>query len=137
PVEKGAAFRTARLALTKSGTSTLELAIAGVPMVAGYKVSSLEAMVARAMIKVPSVILANLVLGENVVPEFLQEKCTGERLSQALIPLFGDSAERRKQLAAFARMDEIMAIGGSSASDRAAEIVLDLAGLSATMRRKQ
>ncbi|HET7849951.1 MAG TPA: lipid-A-disaccharide synthase [Pseudolabrys sp.] len=128
PDLKNAAFRTARLALTKSGTSTLELALAGVPMVAGYKVSAFEAMVARAMIKVPSVILANLVLGENVVPEFLQEECTGARLGEALIPLFADSPERRRQTAAFARLDRIMEIGTSSASDRAATIVLKLAG---------
>ena len=46
PAEKDAAFRTARAALTKSGTSTLELAVAGVPMVAGYKVSLAEELVA-------------------------------------------------------------------------------------------
>ncbi len=136
PEQKSAAFRNARLALTKSGTSTLELALAGVPMVAGYKVSALEAMVARAMIEVPSVILANLVLGENVVPEFLQEQCTGERLSEALVPLFGDSAKRRRQLAAFARLDEIMEIGQSSASHRAAEIVLNFVGARPRLRRQ-
>ncbi|HEU4659452.1 MAG TPA: lipid-A-disaccharide synthase [Pseudolabrys sp.] len=127
PAEKDEAFRTARLALTKSGTSTLELAIAGIPMVAAYKVSSLEAMVARLMIKVPSVILANLVLSENVVPEFLQGDCTGARLAGALLPLFSDSPERRRQLAAFARLDAIMEIGTASASARAAEIVLKTA----------
>ena len=71
--EKDAAFRMARAALAKSGTSTLELALAGVPMVAAYKVPLLEEVVARLLITVPSVILANLVLGENVVPEF----CSG------------------------------------------------------------
>jgi len=128
PAQKNVAFRRARVALTKSGTSTLELAIAGVPMVAAYKVSAPEAVIARLMIKVSSAILTNLVLGENVVPEFLQEECNGERLARALIPLFSDTPERRHQLAAFARLDNIMEIGSLvSASDRAATVVLELA----------
>ncbi|MFG3757310.1 hypothetical protein ACGE32_33740, partial [Klebsiella pneumoniae] len=70
--EKRAAFRAARAALAKSGTVTLELALAGVPMVTAYKGSAFEAWVARRMVRVPTVILANLVIGDSVVPEFLQ-----------------------------------------------------------------
>jgi lipid-A-disaccharide synthase len=70
PTEKDAVFRTARAALTKSGTSTLELAVAGVPMVAAYKVPLFEEAIARLFLKVESIILANLVLGENVVPVY-------------------------------------------------------------------
>jgi lipid-A-disaccharide synthase len=124
---KQAAFRCARLALAKSGTVTLELALAGVPMVAGYKVSAFEAFVARRMIRVPSVILANLVLGENIVPEFLQGACTPDALVGALLPLLRDTPERRRQAEAFARLDAIMQIGGARPSDRAAEIVLETA----------
>jgi lipid-A-disaccharide synthase len=127
PAEKLAAFRTARAALAKSGTVTLELALAGVPMVAGYKVSALEAFVARRMIRVPSVILANLVLGENVVPEFLQENCTPAALADALVPLLADTLARRRQVDAFARLDTIMQIGQSRPSQEAAKIVLDVA----------
>ena len=105
PGEKDAAFRTARAALTKSGTSTLELAVAGIPMVAAYKVPLFEEMVGRMLIKVQSVILANLVLGENVVPEFLQRDFTPERLAAALMPLLSDTPERRRQIEAFARLD--------------------------------
>jgi lipid-A-disaccharide synthase len=127
PHEKQAGFRTARAALAKSGTVTLELALAGVPMVAAYKVSAFEAAVARRMIRVPSVILANLVLGENVVPEFLQEACTPVALADALVPLIADTPERRRQLDAFARLDAIMQIGTTRPSDRAAGIVLEFA----------
>lgn len=127
PEEKLAAFRVARAALAKSGTVTLELAIAGVPMVTAYKVSPPEAFLARRLIKVPSVILANLVLGENVVPEFLQEDCTPDKLAEALFPLLGDTPERRRQSEAFARLDAIMEIGTAEPSDRAAEIVLAMA----------
>jgi lipid-A-disaccharide synthase len=129
PAEKHAAFRIARAALAKSGTVTLELAVAGVPMVTAYKASRLEAFVARRVIRVPSVILANLVLGENVVPEFLQEACTPEGLAGALVPLIADGPARQRQAEAFARLDAIMQIGTLVPSTRAAEIVL------AAMRR--
>ena len=125
--EKQAAFRIARAALAKSGTVTLELALAGVPTVGAYRVSWLEAVVGRRLIKVSSVILANLVLGENVVPEFIQEACTAENLAAALVPLFGDTPERRRQVEAFSRLDTIMEIGSHAPAARAAEIVIDAA----------
>jgi lipid-A-disaccharide synthase len=127
--EKRAAFRIARAALAKSGTVTLELALAGVPMVTAYRTGSVEAWILRRAIKVNSVILANLVIGENVVPEFLQEDCTPEKLSQALHEVIGDTALRQKQLEGFAKIDAIMSTGNQSPSARAADIVL------ATMRK--
>lgn len=126
--DKHAAFRAARAALVKSGTSTLELALAGVPMVAAYKVPLVEELIARLLVKVPSVILANLVLGDKVVPEFLQTDCTPDRLADALLPLITDTPERRRQVDAFARLDAIMEIGKASPSDRAVAVVLDCAG---------
>jgi len=127
--EKRAAFRIAHAALAKSGTVTLELALSGVPMVTAYRTGSAEAFILRRAIKVNSVILANLVIGENVVPEFLQEDCTPEKLSQVLRELLGDSALRRKQLEGFAKIDQIMSTGNQPPSVRAADIVL------ATMRK--
>ncbi len=124
PDKKQAAFRIARAALAKSGTVTLELAVAGVPMVTAYKVTAFEAPIARRLIKAPSAILANLVLGENVVPEFMQEDCTVENLTRALMPLFSDRPERQRQLYAFARLDSVMEIGVAHPSVRAADIVL-------------
>jgi lipid-A-disaccharide synthase len=124
--EKHAAFRIARAALAKSGTITLELALAGVPTVAAYKVSALEyyAVGRRILQRLPSIILANLLLGENVVPELLQQHCTAERLAAALVPLFDDTPQRRRQIEAFARLDAIMEIGANSPAARAADIVL-------------
>lgn len=122
--DKEAAFRVARVALAKSGTVTLELALAGIPMVAAYKVTAAEAWVARRMVRVPSAILANLVIGENVVPEFIQEECTAERVAAALVPLIADTPERQRQLAAFSRLDMIMEISGEDPGLRAAEIVI-------------
>jgi lipid-A-disaccharide synthase len=127
PAEKYAAYRAARAALAKSGTSTLELALAGVPMVAAYRVSWLEEQVARRMITLPTVILANLVLGEQVVPEFLQGDCTAGRLAAALLPLLGDTPERRRQIAAFGRLDAVMGLGEGAPSERAAAVVANYA----------
>ena len=127
--EKRAAFRIARAALAKSGTVTLELAIAGVPMVTAYRGGAVEAWIVRRAIKVNSVILANLVVGENVVPEFLQHDCTPEKLSPALRDVLDDTPLRRRQVEAFATIDKIMATGSQPPSVRAADIVL------ATMRK--
>ena len=82
------------------------------------------------------VILANLVIGENVVPEFLQFDCTPEKLSAALVKLLGDTAERRRQIEAFNRLDTIMEIGRAAPSDRAATLVLDCAGSPAQPERE-
>jgi lipid-A-disaccharide synthase len=122
--EKRAAFRTARAALAKSGTVTLELALAGVPMVTAYRVGEIEAFILRRVIKVQSVILANLVIGDNVIPEFLQEACTAENLAPALREVLGETDSRRRQRDAFARLDAIMSTGAASPSVRAADIVL-------------
>ena len=97
-------------------------------MVAAYKVSFLEEMVGRLLINVQSYILANLVVGENVVPQFLQYQCTPEALGGALLPLLTDTPERNVQVEAFRRLDRIMAIGGPAPSDRAAALVLQSSG---------
>jgi len=122
--EKRAAFRIAHTALAKSGTVTLELALAGVPMVAAYRAGAAEAWILRRAINVTSVILANLVLGENVVPEFLQQDCTSEKLLGALREVLTDSPLRQRQLKAFTRIDGIMSTGNQPPSVRAADIVL-------------
>lgn len=130
PAEKWMTFRRARAALAASGTVTLELALAAVPTVAAYRLSPFEAMVARAVRlrkKLPSVILANLTLGENVFPEFLQEDCTPDRLAGALLPLLSDTPARRRQTEALSRLDAIMGIGGAAPSAKAAAAILDLA----------
>jgi lipid-A-disaccharide synthase len=129
PAEKWAAFRSARAALAASGTVTLELALAGVPTVAAYRVTLIEEIIARAARinkRLASVILANLVIGENVVPELLQRDCTPQQIADALVPLLSETPERRRQIEAFAHLDRIMALD-MVPSAKAAAIVLDLA----------
>jgi len=122
--EKRAAFRIAHAALAKSGTVTLELALAGVPMVTAYRTGAMEAFILQRAIKVNSVILANLVIGENVIPEFLQANCTAAKLAPALREILDQSAARRKQVEAFAKIDAILSTGIQPPSVRAADIVL-------------
>ena len=124
--DKRTAFRMARAAFAKSGTVTLELAVAGVPMVAAYKGGEVEAWIARRVIRSASVILANLVVGENVVPEYIQQDCTPDKLAPALRAVLGDTPMRQRQVAAFAKLDGIMDTGKMSPSVGAAEIVLSM-----------
>jgi lipid-A-disaccharide synthase len=125
--EKRAAFRTARAALAASGTVTLELALAGVPTVVAYRVGLLNELIYRSFVRVPTIVLANLVLGENVMPEIVQRDATPERLAAALASLIEDTPERQRQLAAFARIDEVMRIGTARPSEAAADIVVEVA----------
>ena len=129
PAEKWAAFRTARAALAASGTVTLELALSGVPTVAAYRVPLVEEVVLRLMIERPrphSMILANLAVGENIMPEFLQRDCIADRLADSLLPLLSDTPERQRQVEGFRRLDQIMALDVAP-SAKAAAVVIEVA----------
>lgn len=125
--DKIAAFRLARAALAASGTVTLELGLAGTPMVVAYRVDPLAARL-RFLLKVHSVVLTNLVLGENAFPEYLQEECRADAIAPALASLLDDTAARRAQLDALARIPDKMLLADGTPSDRAASIVLAAAG---------
>lgn len=125
---KLAVFRQARAALAASGTVTLELALACVPMVVAYKVAPFETWL-KYVVKVPSIVLPNLILGERIVPEFIQHDCTPQRLAEALGPLLAQGPGRSAQLAAYDRLDQLMRPkGDEEPSRRAAQIVLTLIG---------
>ena len=123
---KLAAFRQARAALAASGTVTLELALAQVPLVAAYRGAAWEAMIARRLIKLPSVILPNLILGRNVVPEFIQNDATPQALSRNLLDLLADGRARQRQLEGFAEVETIMRMAGASPAANAVEAALAL-----------
>jgi lipid-A-disaccharide synthase len=123
--EKYAAMRLARAALAASGTVTLELALAQTPSVVAYRVDKLIANL-RFLLKVPSVVLANLVLGKNVYPEYLQEACTADALAAAILPLLDDTFERRAQMKALADTPGKLRLASSSPSIAAADTVLSV-----------
>ena len=127
---KYAAFRQARAALAASGTVTLELALAGVPMVVAYRVSKLEEQL-KHIIRVPSIVLPNLILGENVIPELIQEAANPASLADALAPLLSATPARSLQKIALTRLDGLMILpGGDTPSARAARIVVEAAARS-------
>jgi lipid-A-disaccharide synthase len=127
--EKFAAFRRARAALAASGTVTLELALAGVPVVAGYRVPLVEEMIARLLVKIRMATLPNLLLGERVLPELLQRDCTAGNLAAALLPLLDSGTARVRQTEAFRRLDRVLETGGELPSARAARVLLEIAGV--------
>lgn len=123
---KLAAFRSARAALAASGTVTLELALAQVPTVAAYRGAGWEAAIARRLIKLPSVILPNLILGRSVVPEFIQEDATAQTLADRLEAALAEGEDRQRQLAGFAEVETIMRSAGESPAANAVEAALAL-----------
>lgn len=100
-------FKTARAALACSGTVTLELALAGVPMAAAYKSDFITRRLER-FIVAWSAILPNLILDRPVVPEDIDAMARPQRLVRRLEQLLDDSAERKAQLAGFQHLRELM-----------------------------
>jgi lipid-A-disaccharide synthase len=124
--DKHDGYAAAEAALTKSGTSTLELALAGVPMAVTYRVNPLSAAMARRMIRVKHVAMVNLLAGRQVVPELLQQDCTPEQLAATLRLLMTSAAEANAQRDAFASVLSGLRPPRGLPSDAAAREVLDL-----------
>src|SRR5208337_3391795 len=122
--QKFEAFRFARAALAASGTVTLELALAGVPTVGAYKVGLVEEQL-KYLIKVPSILLPNLILGDRSIPEKLQKDCNPDALAAALAAVARDGPARQAQIEALARLDGLMRLeDGTAPSAHAARAVL-------------
>ena len=121
--DKFRAFKLARAALAASGTVTLELALAGTPMVVAYKVDAVMTPLRR-MLKTPSIVLANLVLDEKAFPELIQEYCAPVNLASALAPILDEGPARARQLAALAKIPQRMQLARGTPSEAAADVVL-------------
>jgi lipid-A-disaccharide synthase len=127
--DKHDAWAAATAALAKSGTTSLELALAGVPQVVAYRVNPLTAAIVRRLVTVPHASLVNLLAGETAVPELLQERCTPEALAEALAPLLTDGEAAAAQRAAFTQvLAKLRPPGGLAPSEAAAEAVLSELG---------
>lgn len=124
--EKHDAYAAASAALTKSGTSTLELALAGVPMAVTYRVNPVTAMIARRLIRVPHVAMVNLLAGRAVVPELLQQDCTSAKLAATITTLLTDQAAADGQRDGFHAAIASLAVPAGTPADAAAAAVLAL-----------
>ena len=118
----------ARAALVKSGTSTLQAALSGTPLVVTYRVHPVTFFMAERLVRVPHVGLVNLVAGERIAPELLQNDATPERLAAALLPLLGDTPERQQAITGLARVRDLLTPpdAGRSAADREADLAAEL-----------
>lgn len=119
-------FRAADAALCKSGTTTLEAAVAGCPLVVAYRTSPITYAAAKWLVKIPNIGLVNVVAGERLVPEFVQDALQPFAVADALAPLLDkQSDERRKMIAGLAAVRT--ALGTPGAAARAATMAVELA----------
>jgi lipid-A-disaccharide synthase len=122
------AMAAATVALACSGTVTTELAMAGCPMVVGYRLNALTVAILRRIIKVRFATLFNIAADRAVAPEFLQGDLTAEKLVAALRPRLDDPVLRARQVAdQYAALD-ILGRGGPNPAEASADVIVSLLG---------
>ncbi len=121
--EKFACFERADAALVASGTATLELALWGVPMAVGYMLDPIARRL-KWLGEVDSIVLPNLVLGKNIVPEFIDDDCEPNRLSDAVLPLMENGPAQNAQLDSFKELQSLCSVAPKQPAELAAELVL-------------
>ena len=124
--DKHDAFAASEAALTKSGTSTLELALAGVPMLVTYRVNPITAAIARRLVKVKYASLVNLLAGHELVPELIQGASTPTRLAATLETLLTNPEAAKAQRDGFRTVLDSLRPAQGSPSEAAADAVLEL-----------
>lgn len=122
--EKHDAFQACEAALAASGTIAVELAVAGVPTVIGYRVNPLTAWLASRILKIKYVSLPNLLLDRPLLPELLQHHLTADSIASNLGPLLEDDATRQRQLDGFAEVVGLLTPESETPSMVAARAIL-------------
>jgi lipid-A-disaccharide synthase len=118
-------LRHATAALVKSGTTTLEAALARTPFVVAYRMNPASYALAKRLVKVPHIALANLVANERVVPELVQDAASPEALRDELLPLLtAGSPARERMVTGLERVRSSLGRGGAAA--RVADIAAEL-----------
>lgn len=110
--------------VTASGTATVQTALHGKPMVVLYKLSPMTYRLGKRLARVDMYAMVNLIAGERIVTELIQEACTADATAAEAVSLLTDSARRARIID---RLADVRAkLGGPGASDRAAEAILDV-----------
>lgn len=122
------AMKAATVALACSGTVTTELAMAGVPMVVGYRLGALTHAILKRLIRTPYITLFNIAAQAFVAPELVQDECNGPALAREVAKRLDDPALRRAQAEAQWAALSKMGRGGPDPSEVAADAVLKVAG---------
>lgn len=121
------AFRSSSAAIAASGTVALELAICDVPHIIAYKVSPLTALLVKRFLKIEFVNLSNILIGREIVPELLQERCVAGNIASYIQHFINqDDDWYEKQKKGFAKVREILGQGEQKPSENAADIILSL-----------
>ena len=130
PIVRSASFtvlRAADAAMCKSGTTTLEAAVAGCPLVVAYRTNAVTYAAARRLVKIPHIGLVNVVAGHEVAPEFVQNALQASAVADSLEPLLDStSVERARMVDELARVRD--SLGTAGAAGRVATMALELAG---------
>jgi lipid-A-disaccharide synthase len=124
--DKRDALAACEVALVKSGTSSLEVAYAKLPMIVAYKVNFISAFLLKMMIKIPFVSLINIILKQKIIPEFLQEECSATNLANNIDDLMNNKELRNKQIINFAHAFSQLKIPNINPSQKAADVILNL-----------
>ncbi len=131
PLQKRQVLAAAAAAITTSGTATLELALAGVPMVVAYRASAISAFLTYRLIRVAHVALPNVILGRRLVPELMQREVTPTALADAATRLLADESAAAAQRAGFDELRALLGAQDMPPSERAARAVLETMSKSA------
>jgi lipid-A-disaccharide synthase len=120
-------LRAADAALCKSGTTTLEAAIADCPLVVAYRTGRVSFALAKRAVKIPHIGLVNVVAGREVAREFIQDDIVPERIAEAMVGLLDPGSLQRQEV--LAGLAEVRSkLGSPGAADRVARIASDLVG---------
>jgi len=126
--EKSAAMAASDVAISASGTATLELACASVPAVVIYKVALLTGWLGRFLVNVKYASIVNIMADREVLPEFLQEYCKPKKIVAAINELIENESRRREVIDAEIAVVRQLAFDGQTPSERAAEETLRIIG---------
>lgn len=120
------AFQASSAAIAASGTVALELAITHIPHIVAYKVSPLTAYIVRKIVNIQFVNLSNIMLGREIIPELIQQRCVAGNIAQYIQELLSKGDLYQRQMDGFAKVKETLSNGTQTPSENASDIILEM-----------